>query len=638
MALSEFTKDMEIVSKLSDEPNLDGGVGHPTGYTAEELKAVFDEGGISLKTYINNTLVPYVNGENIDTAHLVDGSVTTDKIEDGAVTSAKIGAKEVKNVNIDDAAVDTLQLADGSVTTQKLAYRAVAAQNIADGAVTESALDAVVLEALDEAYAAYKKPSSGIPSGDIADGAVTLMKLAADIRYSIANVPMWVTYGELNSTILKANFNNGSRLILCSYQKELYAMVGVASGDALFVSLNNEAIKYIVVDGSTWTQGSLTLGTYRKPTGGIPQSDLASDVQTSLGKADTALQEHQSLAPYRTAAAQDIIDSGKLDVNQGQANAGRPMVVGQNGYLSPGSFPEGTYIAAYGSDTPTSINEALLAGKNVVMHYGSRWYALNNGEAVLPGTTIGAFIFTTVDDDGMLYWAKCETAQSGNWTNGSIDLTSGGFGYGTCTTPEATPEKTASISNYTLTTGGIVAIKFENNVPANSTLNISSKGAKAIYYKGRAINDGDIKAGDTVTMVYSTYYHVLSTDRWDGDIVQLKRDITILQSGKIGMEDAAVLVTMTASGNSVTCFKGFAGIYALFNTQQKSYFILVKSQTDYQMFNIDRVDGGNQTIYLSSVVGGVLSQIVLTPSGTSTMTGTLTTIDLNLQNAQGVSF
>ena len=52
---------------------------------------------------------------------------------------------------------------------------------------------------------------------------------------------------------------------------------------------------------------------YSKPTGGIPKADLANDVQASLGKADTALQEHQSLAAYRTAEAQDIIDSGKQD-------------------------------------------------------------------------------------------------------------------------------------------------------------------------------------------------------------------------------------------------------------------------------------------------------------------------------------
>ena len=41
-------------------------------------------------------------------------------------------------------------------------------------------------------------------------------------------------------------------------------------------------------------------GDYTKPSTGIPKSDLAADVQTSLGKADTALQQHQSLAGYAT--------------------------------------------------------------------------------------------------------------------------------------------------------------------------------------------------------------------------------------------------------------------------------------------------------------------------------------------------
>lgn len=37
-------------------------------------------------------------------------------------------------------------------------------------------------------------------------------------------------------------------------------------------------------------------GKYAKPSGGIPKSDLASAVQTSLGKADTALQKHQDIS------------------------------------------------------------------------------------------------------------------------------------------------------------------------------------------------------------------------------------------------------------------------------------------------------------------------------------------------------
>lgn len=52
---------------------------------------------------------------------------------------------------------------------------------------------------------------------------------------------------------------------------------------------------------------------YTKPEGGIPKADLAQDVQNSLNKANTALQEHQSLAAYRTAEAQDLIDNTKQD-------------------------------------------------------------------------------------------------------------------------------------------------------------------------------------------------------------------------------------------------------------------------------------------------------------------------------------
>ena len=52
-------------------------------------------------------------------------------------------------------------------------------------------------------------------------------------------------------------------------------------------------------------------GKYSKPTNGIPKTDLAQAVQTSLSKADSALQSVPST--YRTASAQDTIDNGKVD-------------------------------------------------------------------------------------------------------------------------------------------------------------------------------------------------------------------------------------------------------------------------------------------------------------------------------------
>lgn len=50
------------------------------------------------------------------------------------------------------------------------------------------------------------------------------------------------------------------------------------------------------VQNKVITQALNEKGTYNKPTNGIPKTDLASEVQTSLGKADTALQEHQDIS------------------------------------------------------------------------------------------------------------------------------------------------------------------------------------------------------------------------------------------------------------------------------------------------------------------------------------------------------
>ena len=48
------------------------------------------------------------------------------------------------------------------------------------------------------------------------------------------------------------------------------------------------------ITDSTWK--TITASYYEKPNTGIPKADLASDVQTSLGKADTAIQQHQDIS------------------------------------------------------------------------------------------------------------------------------------------------------------------------------------------------------------------------------------------------------------------------------------------------------------------------------------------------------
>lgn len=72
--------------------------------------------------------------------------------------------------------------------------------------------------------------------------------------------------------------------------------VGTFSANAA----ENASINIPVPEKVSELENDAGYGTYTKPTTGIPKSDLASGVQTSLGKADTALQKHQDI-------------SGKLD-------------------------------------------------------------------------------------------------------------------------------------------------------------------------------------------------------------------------------------------------------------------------------------------------------------------------------------
>ena len=88
-----------------------------------------------------------------------------------------------------------------------------------------------------------------------------------------------------------------------------------------------------------------------------------------------------------------------------------------------------------------------------------------------------------------------------------------GIGYGTCSTATGTTAKVVTLANYQLVKGGIVSVKFDNAVDAESSMNINTKGAKSIYYRSSAIVGGIIPAGAIATFIYDgTYYHLIGLD------------------------------------------------------------------------------------------------------------------------------
>ena len=90
--------------------------------------------------------------------------------------------------------------------------------------------------------------------------------------------------------------------------------------------------------------------------------------------------------------------------------------------------------------------------------------------------------------------------------------------YCICNTAQSQNNKSISINKtlYNLSNGSIVSIKFTNAVNANSTININNIGDYPIYYKGSAITDDVIKAGNIVTFIYQNkYFYLVSIDSFN---------------------------------------------------------------------------------------------------------------------------
>ena len=113
----------------------------------------------------------------------------------------------------------------------------------------------------------------------------------------------------------------------------------------------------------------------------------------------------------------------------------------------------------------------------------------------------------------LVYGGSSGTA---SWTT----LTDASMGQGySATTSWSSAACTVTMSNYELKSGGIVAIKFSADVPASATLNINSKGAKSILYRGDAITAGIIQSGDIAYFMYNgTNYILLGVDRSVGEM------------------------------------------------------------------------------------------------------------------------
>ena len=373
--------------------------------TLPELATTDELGNLSaLKTQASDNLVAAINevkqttdtkqdkliaGDNITiaadgkTISATGGSGSTVELDTTLSAAGKAAdAKAVgdalagKQDTISDLATIRSGAAKGATALQSVpsTYRTALAQDVIDSDLSDRI---EVIEGKESDWnSKYVKPTNGIPKTDLANDVQASLGKADT---ALQSVPSTYRTAAAQDAIDSGKVDKvtGKGLSTNDYTNAAKAKVDALASVATSGNYNDLSNKPTIpasvteqtVSGWGFTKNT---GTYSKPTGGIPKTDLANAVQASLGKADTALQKHQSLADYRTALAQDVIDSDlsdRIEVIEGKE-------AGWNGKQDKLIAGNNITIAADGKTI-----SAIVDGTSVAMRVNGGYiqYSTDNG-------------------------------------------------------------------------------------------------------------------------------------------------------------------------------------------------------------------------------------------------------------------
>lgn len=146
MAIDKFTKDMDIIAALDNEPNDTGGL------TAEQLKGKFDEGGKAIKAYLNETVATAIDQQEADAAAL----------------------KAVKHTHSNKALLDTYTQTEANLADAVTKKHSHPNKEVLDGiaAVTQELGDAADKVPSESAVSAAIAAAGNLPAGGVAGQAL----------------------------------------------------------------------------------------------------------------------------------------------------------------------------------------------------------------------------------------------------------------------------------------------------------------------------------------------------------------------------------------------------------------------------------------------------------------------------------
>ena len=266
MALPTCNEDMNIISKLDDEPNDVGGL------SAASLKAKFDLAGNLLKKALNDLVAALGNNaaaksigftpttavnktnvqdaiENVQSqiagvsqAGIADGAVTESKIADGAVGTNAIKLGAVDTYRLKEAAVEESKIASGAVTRGKIDYDAVEGHNIVDNAVTGDKIAYYTIGSRnigESAIVTSALADMAVTTEKIAAGAVTNEKVGDKALVEALPVTASSDVAESAVTVQSCKFVYAKALGVVLFQVELRGLSSAEITDGVLIKLSN---------------------------------------------------------------------------------------------------------------------------------------------------------------------------------------------------------------------------------------------------------------------------------------------------------------------------------------------------------------------------------------------------------------
>ncbi len=304
------------------------------GIKSHSLEKTTDANGLS-KSTLN---VAYTDGKT-DAAAISDGVGIKSASQTKASTlSGELNEYTVRLTDGTESKINVYNGRAGKDFRIKKTYTSIAAMN-ADFSGTDvetyefAMIDTGSVEDADTGKLYCKGETEWKYIGDLSGA----QGIKGDTGNGIASVENSLTEeGKIKVVIKMTDGTSNEFLINNGLQYTAGNNVNISDSNEISVDLSSKAnvsdlstkanTEDVYTKEETYTQTEIDTKIdkkYTKPSAGIPKSDLEKSVQTSLGKADTALQSHQSI-------------SGKLSLSGGTMTG---ILVAQKGLRIPTSAP-----------------------------------------------------------------------------------------------------------------------------------------------------------------------------------------------------------------------------------------------------------------------------------------------------------